>query len=105
MSQCHKCGEHRSRCICELERLKERTAEDGILLESQGRIINNLQDSMKAWREMYYSLLGLVRNEVRTTNSAEARLNNIADTVEVSVLKSRELASRLPDEVPESPSD
>jgi len=48
------------------------------------------------WRELYYSLLGLVRNEIRTTNTAQARLDNIANVVEESVTRSRKLAEKEP---------
>lgn len=53
---CGNCGEHRSRCTCDEE--------------------------PNQWRDLYYHCFGMIRNEIRTTNSAQIRLDNISEFLE-----------------------
>lgn len=73
--------------------------EEGTEYPLQENVVNNLQAEMRAWREMYYSLLGLTRNTIRTTATAKVRMEQISEIVEESVKESRKLASNIKGEV------
>jgi len=49
------------------------------------------EDELDEWKEMYYSLFGIIRNECRAGGTAKQRLDNIFKKVEQSRKKHMEL--------------
>ena len=71
--------------------------EEGTNYPLYANVVNNLQESRASWREMYYDLFGMVRNTIRTTNSAKQRLNEIEAVINRSLESSRTLAKKEAD--------